>query len=54
MDIDCDGTYRVELWPGVYKVDINRIGGAFSSDVLKQVEIISGVTFKLDIDTRIR
>jgi hypothetical protein len=50
VDIDCDGRYRVELEPGVYRVDINRIGVDFSSDVPEQVEITAGLTFKLDID----
>lgn len=50
VDINCEGRYRVELEPGVYTVDINRIGVDFSSDVPKQVEIMAGVTFRLDID----
>jgi hypothetical protein len=50
VDIDCDGRYRVELEPGVYTVDINRIGVDFSSDVPEQVEIMAGTTFRLDID----
>jgi hypothetical protein len=40
----------VELDPGVYRVDINRIGVDSSSDVPEQVEIVAGLTFKLDID----
>ncbi len=61
VDIDCDEEeqitrYRVELDPGIYTVDINRIGIDYSDDVPKQVEIQSGLTFKLDIeiDTGIR
>ena len=61
VDIDCDEEeqitrYRVELEPGTYTVDINRIGIDYSDDVPKQVEIQSGLTFKLDIeiDTGIR
>ena len=61
VDIDCDEEeqitrYRVELEPGTYMVDINHIGIDYSDDVPKQVEIKSGVTFKLDIeiDTGIR
>jgi hypothetical protein len=61
VDIDCDEKqqitrYRVELEPGTYMVDINRIGIDYSDDVPKQVEIKSGLTFKLDIeiDTGIR
>jgi len=61
VDIDCNAEenytrYRVELEPGIYTVDINRIGIDSSYDVPKQVEIKSGITFKLDIeiDTGIR
>ncbi len=61
VDIDCDEAeqitrYRVELEPGTYIVDINHIGIDYSDDVPKQVEIQSGITFKLDIeiDTGIR
>ena len=61
VDIDCDEEeqitrYRVELEPGTYLVDINRIGIDYSDDVPKQVEIKSDITFKLDIeiDTGIR
>lgn len=50
VDIDCDGRYRVELEPGVYMVDINRIGVDSSSDLPEQVEIMAGLTFRLDID----
>ncbi|MFC1866124.1 hypothetical protein ACFLYB_05380 [Chloroflexota bacterium] len=42
--------YRVELEPGIYTVDINRIGVDYSDEVPKQVEIKSGLTLKLDID----
>ena len=61
VDIDCDEIeqitrYKVELEPGTYVVDINHIGVDYSDDVPKQVEIKSGLTFKLDIeiDTGIR
>ena len=61
VDIDCNEEeqttrYRVELEPGTYTVDINRIGVDYSDDVPKQVEIQSGTTFRLDIyiDTGIR
>lgn len=50
VDIDCDGRYRVELEPGVYTVDINRIGVDFSGDLPERVEIMAGVTSSLDID----
>ncbi len=61
VDIECNADenytrYRVELDPGIYTVDINRIGIDYSDDVPKQVEIKSGLTLKLDIeiDTGIR
>ena len=61
VDIECNAEenhtrYRVELEPGIYTVDINRIGIDYSDDVPKQVEIKSGITFKLniEIDTGIR
>ena len=61
VDIECNveenyTRYRVELEPGIYTVDINRIGVDYSGEVPKQVEIKSGLTFKLDIeiDTGIR
>ena len=50
VDIDCDGKYEVELEPGLYTVDINRIGIDFSGDVPAKVEITAGMTFRLDID----
>lgn len=61
VDIECNteeqyARYSVELEPGVYTVDINNIGVDFSDDVPKTIEIISGVTTRLDIviDTGIR
>ena len=61
VDIECNveeqyTRYRVELEPGTYLVDINNIGIDHSSDVPRQVEILPGTTFKLDIeiDTGIR
>jgi hypothetical protein len=55
VDIDCNAEenyalYRVELAPGVYTVDINRIGIDYSDEVPKQVMISSGITTRLDID----
>jgi len=55
VDIECNAEenytrYRVELKPGIYTVDINRIGIDYSDDVPRQVEIMSGTTFRLDID----
>ena len=61
VDIECNAEenytrYRAELEPGIYTVDINHIGVDYSDDVPKQVEIQSGITYKLDIkiDTGIR
>ena len=39
VDIDCDGRYRTELKPGIYTIEINRIGIDHSSDVPQKVEI---------------
>jgi len=55
VDIECNSEenytrYRVELDPGTYTVDINRIGIDYSDEVPRQVEILSDTTFKLDID----
>ena len=50
VDLDNNGHYRVELKPGVYTVDINRIGIDSSSDVPKQMTIRAGETVELDID----
>ncbi|MFC1974080.1 hypothetical protein ACFLU2_01850 [Chloroflexota bacterium] len=50
VDIDCDGRYKTDLKPGIYTVDINRIGIDSSSDVPQKVEIKSGLTTRLDID----
>jgi len=61
VDIECNTEenytrYRIELDPGIYTIDINHIDIDYSDDVPKQVEIKSGLTFKLDIkiDTGIR
>jgi len=50
VDIGNDGMYRVELPPGGYMVDINRIGIDSSADVPMSVQIQSGETVRLDID----
>jgi hypothetical protein len=50
VDLGQDGYYSVELKPGIYTVDINRIGIDSSSDVPKKIEIRPGETVKLDID----
>ena len=50
VTIDCDGRYKTELKPGTYVVDINRIGIDTSSVVPSEVEILSELTTRLDID----
>jgi hypothetical protein len=50
VDIDCNGHYQVELEPGFYVVDINRIGIDHSSEVPTKVEIKPQDTLLLDID----
>ena len=56
VDLGTDGYYRTDLKPGVYTVDINRIGIDYSSEVPKKIEIRSGemVELNIDIDTGIR
>ena len=56
VDIDCNGIYRAELEPGLYVVDINRIGIDHSSEVPAEVEIkpLETVRLDIDIDTGIR
>lgn len=57
VDIDNEiGWYVAHLKPGIYAIDINRIGIDTSNDVPKQVEIQLGITTRLDIaiDTGIR
>ncbi len=50
VDIGADGTYRVQLPPGRYTVDINHTGIGGSSDVPAKIDIASGQTTRLDID----
>jgi hypothetical protein len=50
VDINCDGRYMIELKPGTYMVDINRIGIDSSPDVPHKIEIKSGLTVSLDVD----
>ena len=56
VDLEHDGSYTVELNPGTYMIDINRLGIDSSSDVPREVEIRSGevVEVDIDIDTGIR
>ena len=55
VDIECNteenyASYRIELKPGKYTVDINHLGIDFSKDLPEQVEIKAGITTRLDID----
>lgn len=56
VDRGQEGYYTVQLKPGTYVVDINRVGIDSSSDVPKEVEISPGQTVEvnIDIDTGIR
>jgi hypothetical protein len=56
IDQSAKGSYSVQLKPGEYIVDINRIGIDSSSEVPRKVEIESGQTdiVDIDIDTGIR
>jgi hypothetical protein len=55
-DIGADGTYRVELEPGTYVVDITRGASDSSPDIPTQVTLAQGSENQLDIgiDTGIR
>ena len=50
------GSYRIELTPGTYVVDINYVGIDHSGDVPRVIEIQPGQTVEvnIDIDTGIR
>ena len=50
VDIDCSGHYRVELEPGIYVIDINRIGIDRSSEVPAKIEMKPSQAIQLDID----
>lgn len=50
ISLQTDGSYRAALKAGIYTVDINYGGIDHSPDVPRQVEIIAGQTFRLDID----
>lgn len=56
VPIGPDGSYSVDLPPGDYVIDINRVGIDFSKDVPAKVHIEAGQTVTLDvaIDTGIR
>ncbi len=50
VDLEDDGHYSVDLKPGIYMVDINRLGIDSSDEVPREVEIRAGETVLLDID----
>jgi hypothetical protein len=50
VNIDKNGTYRIDLNPGKYVVDIKIIGIDKSAEVPKEINIESGKTVVLDID----
>ena len=50
VQIEADGSYRIELAPGAYQVDITHTGIDFSKDLPAQVEIRPGETTRLDVD----
>ena len=56
VKINPDGTYRVELKPGTYVVNIARTGLDRGTDLPKTITIVNGQTTHLviDIDTGIR
>ena len=56
VQIGADGSYRVELAPGAYLVDINHLGIDSSKDLPVVVQINLNETTRLDIgiDTGIR
>jgi len=56
VDLGEDGHYSVNLKPGTYVVDINRIGVDRSGDVPAEIRVAAGetVVVDIDIDTGIR
>lgn len=56
LPIKEDGSYRIELAPGVYTVDMPHAGVAHSNDLPTDIVVTAGKTFVLnvDIDTGIR
>jgi hypothetical protein len=56
VDVDSTGSYRVELKPGEYLVDVKRSGIETSKDLPRRVQIGAGRTVRVDlsIDTGIR
>jgi hypothetical protein len=55
-EIDADGTYRAELPPGTYVVDIEQAGPASAAGLPKTIQVSSGETIQVNvvIDTGIR
>jgi hypothetical protein len=50
VSLNQTGYYRVELEPGTYVVDINRVGIDRSPDVPRTITLAAGETYTLDID----
>ena len=50
VKINPDGTYRVELKPGTYVVNIARTGLDRGTDLPRTITIVDGQTTHLDID----
>ena len=50
VQIDSDGNYRVELPPGDYVVDINRVGIDHAHGFPRRVEVLDGGVTHLDVD----
>jgi len=48
-EIDHEGTYREELPPGTYVVDIKRIGPISAAGLPKTIQVISGETVRVNI-----
>jgi hypothetical protein len=55
-EIDHEGSYREELPPGTYVVDIKRVGPVNAAGLPKTIELASGETVRIDvvIDSGIR
>ncbi len=55
-EIDAEGNYRVELPPGTYFVDVERIGVETSEGLPTNIQVPGGESVRLDvkIDTGIR
>ncbi|MFH1471079.1 MAG: hypothetical protein ABIF01_04990 [Candidatus Micrarchaeota archaeon] len=50
VDLKSDGSYKTDLLPGTYLIDIHKIGMDSSGDVPKEITIETGKTIELNID----